>query len=156
MKRYVYYILLCLLTLMASVDATAVTMTSKAQVISVGAAPSENMGFVSVSTGTMPSSSPVNATTPAVARPQSFSAISASNFRQLNQPGGACYMPSATSNGPRRVSRPGSDGDEDDEENLAIGEAVWRSPVGDTPWLFVLILATAFACMRFLRSRQRA
>ena len=70
----------------------------------------------------------------------SFSAISTSNFNALNSEGGACYLPTATS-GPRKgVVRPGSDSDDDDEENLAIGEIIYRSPLGDAPVGLILLL----------------
>ena len=140
------------MSVIVSADLSAVTLTSQTKPITIGAAPAQNAGPVSVTIGS--TSAAINgrgiATTgPAVsaARPQSFSAISASNFATLNAEGGACSLTSAETStpGPRKA-RPGT----------GTGVVEERSPVGDTPWLFVLILATAFACLRFLRSRQRA
>lgn len=68
----------------------------------------------------------------------SFSSISASNFATLNSEGGEFYEePSYL--GPRR-GRPGGGG--------AIGEYEQHSPVGDIPWLLIVILLTATALCR--------
>ncbi|MBQ9296632.1 MAG: hypothetical protein IJ204_05495 [Paludibacteraceae bacterium] len=150
MRRYICYILVCM-SAIVSADLSAVTLTSQTKPTTIGAAPAKNAGPVPVTIGS--TSAAINgrgiATTgPAVpaARPQSFSAISASNFATLNAEGGACSLTSAETSTPGPRKRPGT----------GTGVVEERSPVGDTPWLFVLILATAFACLRFLRSRQRA
>lgn len=86
-------------------------------------------------------------TTPTGGLTSSLAAISSSNFDALNSEGGACYQPSALSSGPRRgVTRPGSDDEDEDpdEEDLAIGEYIERSPVGDTPWIFIAILIIVY------------
>ena len=69
-----------------------------------------------------------------------LAAISASNFDALNSEGGACYQPSATQTGSRK-GRPGGGGD---SGGGAIGEYDFHSPVGDTPWVWMLLLLAAF------------
>ena len=78
----------------------------------------------------------------------SMSAISAANFSTLNSEGGACYQPTATQPGIRRISRPGDDDDDDEEGNLAIGEVIERSPVGDIPCLLVFLFAALYTIRR--------
>lgn len=78
----------------------------------------------------------------------SLAAISSSNFDALNSEGGACYQPSALSSGPRRgVTRPGSDDEDEDpdEENLAIGEYIERSPIGEIPFFVMALLVGLYA-----------
>ena len=74
----------------------------------------------------------------------SMTAISASNFSTLNSEGGACYIPSATRIGPRRVKI-----DEPDTE--AVGEGVWESPVGDTPFLLLSLLVLLYVLPKLPR-----
>ena len=152
MRRYICYILVCM-SVIVSADLSAVTLTSQTKPTTIGAAPAQNAGPVPITIGS--TSAAINgrgiATTGSAvpaARPQSFSAISASNFATLNAEGGACSLTSAETStpGPRKGPRP----------ETGTGVVEERSPVGDTPWLFVLILATAFACLRFLRSRHRS
>ncbi len=70
----------------------------------------------------------------------SLTTISASNFESLNGEGGA-FSPAAAS-GPRR-GRPGG----------AIGEYDFHSPIGDTPWGVMLLLAVGY--IAFLTFRRR-
>lgn len=87
-------------------------------------------------------------TTPTGGLTSSLAAISSSNFDALNSEGGACYQPSALSSGPRRgVARPGSDDEDEDpdEENLAIGEYIERSPIGEIPFFVMALLAGLYA-----------
>ena len=81
-------------------------------------------------------------------RPQSvgsLSAISASNFEALNGEGGAFYSPSEASSAPSgpRKGRPGG----------AVGEYDFRSPIGDTPWLIMLLLGVGY--IAFLTFRRQ-
>lgn len=73
----------------------------------------------------------------------SLSAISASNFEVLNCEGGACYIPSATS-GSRRVKVK-----EPEPDTEAIGEGVWESPIGDTPWILFGLLLIAYGAFKW-------
>ena len=83
-------------------------------------------------------------------RPQSvgsLSAISASNFEALNGEGGAFYSPSeasSASSGPRK-GRPGG----------AVGEYDFRSPIGDTPWLIMLLLGVGYIAFLTFRRQTR-
>ena len=63
---------------------------------------------------------------------QSLRAISAANFTQLNSEGGACYIPSSISEGPRKAGRPGGSG--------GIGVIEVESPLGDAPVGLILLL----------------
>ena len=74
----------------------------------------------------------------------SMTAISASNFAVLNGEGGEFYQPSATKPQVRKVSRP----DSDDEDDLAIGEIIERSPVGNTPWIVMALLAVVYLVVK--------
>ena len=67
---------------------------------------------------------------------QSASAISAANFSTLNSEGGACYMPGRNnvSPGPRKAYEP----------DIAIGEGVWESPVGDIPFILMAIMLALY------------
>ena len=73
----------------------------------------------------------------------SMTAISASNFAALNDEGGAFYQPSATTHRPG-VRREGRDDEDDDDGNNAIGEYDFHSPVGNTPWVLILLLLFAY------------
>lgn len=75
--------------------------------------------------------------------PSSFSAISAANFAALNSEGGACYQDRALS-GPRK-GRPGGG---------ATGQGKLESPVGDIPWVLLLVAALAYAVSLRLRKRN--
>ncbi|MBR4431835.1 MAG: hypothetical protein IKS76_01380 [Paludibacteraceae bacterium] len=83
-----------------------------------------------------------------------ITAISASNFDALNSEGGACYQPSAARPGGirRSVDRP----DDDDEDDLAIGEIIERSPVGDTPWILFILFAAGYIVLRRKKDRPTA
>ena len=80
----------------------------------------------------------------------SASSISASNFANLNSEGGACYIPGASGPIRRAVSRPQAD--DNNEENLAIGETNFRSPIGDGT---ILLLFAALYAMRRKRRDQK-
>ena len=67
----------------------------------------------------------------------SLSAISASNFESLNSEGGACYSPANSSATIHRVGRPGSG-------SGGIGVSEPQSPVGDTPWIIMAIMASLY------------
>lgn len=92
--------------------------------------------------------------TTANSRPQSvgsLSAISASNFEALNSEGGAFYSPSEASapSGPRKaVGRPGSG-------EGGIGVIVEESPIGDTPWLIMLLLGLGYIAFLTFRRQTR-
>lgn len=84
-------------------------------------------------------------------RPQSvgsLSAISASNFEALNGEGGAFYSPSEASSAPSgpRKGRPGGG---------AVGEYDIHSPVGDTPWLIMLLLGVGYIAFLTFRRQTR-
>jgi hypothetical protein len=64
----------------------------------------------------------------------SFSAISASNFETLNSEGGACY------NGPRR----GRGREDDYGGSGAIGDVTNHSPIGEVPWLLMVLLVVPY------------
>ena len=91
-----------------------------------------------------------------LARPSgSLTAISASNFAQLNGEGGACYQASALH---KPAARRGGRDDMEDEEGdggNAIGVYDFHSPVGNTPWVLILLLLFAYVikkqylCRRF-------
>jgi len=82
---------------------------------------------------------------------QSLSDISAANFAVLNGEGGACYHPTMANNPARRgISRPG----DDDEDDLAIGEIIERSPIGDIPWLLMLAMIMGYAGLRMLKRKM--
>ena len=93
-------------------------------------------------------------------RPQSIgslSAISASNFEALNSEGGAFYSPSQTSSAPSGP-RKGRIGGGDEETNPGggggeIGNDEVRSPIGDTPWLIMLLLGVGY--IAFLTFRRQ-
>lgn len=72
-------------------------------------------------------------------------AISAANYHSLNSEGGACYHAPAA--GPRRISR------DDMENEYGTGQIVWQSPVGETPWLFMLLLTAAYALEQAQKGR---
>ena len=85
----------------------------------------------------------------------SLTAISASNFAQLNSEGGACYQASAIHKpAARRGGRDEMEDGEGDGGN-AIGVYDFHSPVGDTPWMVILLLLFAYVikkqylCRRF-------
>ena len=63
----------------------------------------------------------------------SLSAISAANYASLNSDGGACCHAPA---GPHKAKRPG---------DLAIGEADFRSPVGELPIGLIIVFILAYA-----------
>ena len=73
----------------------------------------------------------------------SASSISASNFASLNSEGGACYSP-ASMGQVRKVSRPQAD--DTNEENLALGEINFRSPIGEG--MILLLLGAAMYARR--------
>ena len=62
----------------------------------------------------------------------SFASISASNFEALNSEGGACYHPAMR--GPRRIDR------EDMEDEYGTGQINWESPIGNVPWILMVLL----------------
>lgn len=66
----------------------------------------------------------------------SMSTISASNFETLNSEGGACYNPARDGSAIRRVGRPDGAG--------GTGNSLRESPVGPTPWIFMLLLAGGY------------
>ena len=70
----------------------------------------------------------------------SLSAISASNFESLNSEAGLMATP-ASSSGPRR-------GRGDHGEGGEIGNYDYHSPVGDTPWLVMALLALFYIALR--------
>ena len=70
----------------------------------------------------------------------SLSAISASNFESLNSEAGLMVTP-ASSSGPRRGRPGGGEGGE-------IGNYGYHSPVGDTPWLVMALLALFYIALR--------
>lgn len=72
----------------------------------------------------------------------SLSAISASNFEVLNCEGGACHIPSATP-GIRKGSKV------TEPETEAVGEGVWESPIGDTPWILFGLLLIAYGAFKW-------
>ena len=90
--------------------------------------------------------------TTANSRPQSvgsLSAISASNFEALNSEGGAFYSPSEASSapsGPRKGRGGGGTG---------IGVIVEESPIGDTPWLIMLLLGVGYIAFLTFRRQPR-
>ena len=61
------------------------------------------------------------------------------------------YRPMFSPGGPRRTSP----WDWSDDDN-AIGEVSNSAPVGDTPWLWMLILAVAYIAIRRVRKRAHA
>jgi len=69
----------------------------------------------------------------------SLSAISAANYNALNSEGGACYSPAQ--HGTIHRGRPGG----------AIGEYDFHSPVGNTPWFLMAVLAAVY----LWKSRKR-
>ena len=73
----------------------------------------------------------------------SLSAISASNFDALNGEGGACYSPVQS------AARRGRG-----DEGGAIGEYDFQSPVGGTPWLWILTLSLLFCFHRRREKRE--
>ena len=78
-----------------------------------------------------------------------LTAISASNFNTLNEEGGACYLPSATSGGPRRVKI-------DEPETESVGEGVWESPIGDIPWIFFMLLLFSYLLRHSLPKKRES
>ena len=70
----------------------------------------------------------------------SMSAISAANFTALNSEGGACYTPTDTERpkGSIRKGRSGGNG---------TGMYDFRSPVGSTPWVLIIMLAVAYLAL---------
>ena len=85
-----------------------------------------------------------------LARPTgSIAAISASNFAQLNGEGGACYQASAIH---KPIRRGGRDDEEDEGGTSGIGMTEFHSPVGATPWIFMIILAAAYL---FVKRRNK-
>ena len=82
-----------------------------------------------------------------LARPTgSMTAISASNFAQLNGEGGACYQASAIHN--PTIRRGGRDDEEGEGGTSGIGMTEFHSPVGATPWIFMIILAAAYGIIK--------
>ena len=73
----------------------------------------------------------------------SLSAISASNFESLNSEAGLMATP-ASSSGPRR----GRGDHGGDSGSGAIGDYGYHSPVGDTPWLVMALLALFYIALR--------
>ena len=69
--------------------------------------------------------------------PMGPSAISASNFKKLNSEGGACYNPGQDR---RKSGRPGGG----DDGSGAIGEYDFHSPIGNTPWLLILLMSIGY------------
>lgn len=89
-----------------------------------------------------------------LARPSgSMTAISASNFAQLNGEGGACYRASEIHN--PAIRRGGRDDEEGEGGTSGIGMTEFHSPVGNTPWGLILLLLFAYVikkqylCRRF-------
>ena len=85
----------------------------------------------------------------------SLSAISASNFEELNGEGGAMYRP-----GSIRKGRPGGGGDSgggggESSGSGAIGELDFHSPVGDTPWILLALLSAGYAVRRIAKRKLR-
>jgi len=76
----------------------------------------------------------------------SLSAISAANYQALNSEGGACYNGAS---GPRR-GRPTTN---DYGGTGAIGNYDYRSPVGDIPWVVMVVLAGLYAI--FAKKRKK-
>ena len=70
----------------------------------------------------------------------SLSVISASNFESLNSEAGLMATP-ASSSGPRRGIGRG-------DGNGGIGVITEESPVGDTPWLVMALLALFYIALR--------
>ena len=70
----------------------------------------------------------------------SMSAISAANFTALNSEGGACYTPTDIKRpkGNVRKGRSGGNG---------TGMYDFRSPVGSTPWILIVLLAVAYLAL---------
>lgn len=66
-------------------------------------------------------------------RHQTLREISAANFSTIQEESTGSHK------GPRRIGR-----DDLDDDDLAIGEAEWRSPVGDAIWsMFIFIVGYA-------------
>ena len=78
---------------------------------------------------------------------QSLSAISASNFATLNSEGGACYHPSAIHSGPKK-------GKVVEPDTEAVGEGVWESPVGDIPWMLIVLLLLLYLPLKKEKNGQ--
>ena len=78
----------------------------------------------------------------------SMSAISASNFAELNSEEGWCGGTSARAN--IRKGRPGGGGG---GGGGAIGEYEFHSPVGNTPWMIMALLAAAYLLVKRRKAR---
>ena len=74
----------------------------------------------------------------------SLSAISASNFAELNSEEGWCAGTSAKAN--IRKGRPGGGGG---GGGGAIGEYDFHSPIGDTPWILFGLLLLAYGAFKW-------
>ena len=61
------------------------------------------------------------------------------------------YSPSSIHNGPRRAYAWNDWSDEDDE----IGTVTKTTPLGDTPWLFMVLLAAGYSALRILRIHRK-
>lgn len=70
-------------------------------------------------------------------RNQSVGQISAANFSAIQEQSGGTHHGNS-----RRIGR-----DDLDDDDQAIGETEWRSPIGDTLWP-LLILAIGYVCYR--------
>lgn len=75
----------------------------------------------------------------------SLAAISAANFASLNSDEEA-FSPAAAA-GPRRVERQDGTG--------GTGVSIKSSPVGDTPWLFIVLMVLSYIAVRSLLRRRR-
>ena len=109
-----------------------------------------------MSSGTCHTSSSASYTihhTPSTRATGSMTAISASNFAQLNGEGGACYRASEIHN--PAIRRGGRDDEEEEGGTSGIGMTEFHSPVGNTPWGLILLLLFAYVikkqylCRRF-------
>lgn len=81
----------------------------------------------------------------------SFTVISAANFQTLNTEGGLCYQPTSGIARAKKVTRP----DDDDEDDLAIGEIVEHSPVGEMPFILMAIMASLYGIYAKKRKKSR-
>ena len=73
----------------------------------------------------------------------------------INSIGGSKFNSYGTSNGkPRKVAGFGDDPNDETDDEIGVVHPDRDMPVGDTPWLFLLLLATGYLIYRKVQRRE--